>query len=175
MLGGSSSLGNHELSGSYINTPIAQCLPVELELGSPPPPLAPRRIGRSVRSSQATGDKGYQLQLTPEGKVETLMALADMPTENLERWQILPTLKGYSKVKRAKAGALVLAEHPTDRNEFGKRILIATHNYNAGRVMVFTPHTSWRWQMLPSHEDGINDSGIKRTVQNGSGDRLRNG
>ena len=154
MLGGSSSLGNHELSGSYINTPIAQCLPVELELGSPPPPLAPRRIGRSVRSSQSTGDKGYKLQLTPEGKVETLMALADMPTENLERWRILPTLKGYSKVKRSKAGALVLAEHPTDRNEFGKRILIATHNYNAGRVMVFTPHTSWRWQMLPSHDDG---------------------
>ena len=154
MLGGSNALGNHELSGSYINTPIAQCLPVELELGSPPPPLAPRRIGRSVRSSQSTGDKGYQLQLTPEGKVETLMALADMPTENLERWRILPTLKGYSKVKRAKAGALVLAEHPTDRNEFGKRILIATHNYNAGRVMVFTPHTSWRWQMLPSHEEG---------------------
>lgn len=153
MLGGSNSLGNHELSESYINTPIAQCLPVELELGSPPPPTAPRRLGRSITSSQSIADKGYKLQLTPEGKVETLMALADLPTDNLERWQILPTLKGYSKVKRAKAGALVLAEHPTDRNEFGKRILIATHNYNAGRVMVFTPHTSWRWQMLPSHEE----------------------
>ena len=152
MLGGSNSLGNHELSGSYINTPIAQGLPVELELGSAPPPLAPRRLGRSTTSSQPIRDKGYKLQLTPEGKVETLMALADMPAENLERWQILPTLKGYSKVKRAKAGALVLAEHPTDRNAFGNRILIATHNYNAGRVMVFTPHTSWRWQMLPSHE-----------------------
>lgn len=154
MLGGSNSLGNHELPESYINTPIAQCLPVELELGSPPPPMAPRRLGRSTTSSQSIADKGYKLQLTPEGKVETLMALADLPTDNLERWQILPTLKGYSKVKRAKAGALVLAEHPTERNEFGKRILIATHNYNAGRVMVFTPHTSWRWQMLPSHEEG---------------------
>lgn len=154
MLGGSSSLGNHELSGSYINTPIAQCLPVELELGAPPPPLAPRRLSRSTVGSRSIGDKGYKLQLTPEGKVETLMALADTPVENLERWQILPTLKGYSKVKRAKAGTLVLAEHPTDRNEFGKRILIATHNYNAGRVMVFTPHSSWRWQRLPSHEEG---------------------
>ena len=154
MLGGSNSLGNHELSGSYINTPIAQCLPVELELGSPPTPLAPRRLGRSITSSQSIADKGYKLQLTPDGKVETLMALADMPTENLQRWQILPTLKGYSKVKRAKAGALVLAEHPTERNEFGRRILIATHNYNAGRVMVFTPHSSWRWQMLPSNENG---------------------
>ncbi len=154
MLGGSSSLGNHELSGSYINTPIAQCLPIELELGSPPPPLAPRQLGRSATRSQPVRDKRYKLQLTPEGKIETLMALADRPTENLERWQIMPALKGYSKVKRAKAGALVLAEHPTERNEFGNRILIAIHNYNAGRVMVFTPHTSRRWQMIPSHEDG---------------------
>ena len=97
MLGGSNSLGNHELSASYINTPIAQCLPVELELGSPPPSMAPRRLGRSTTSSQSIADKGYKLQLTPEGKVETLMALADLPTDNLERWQILPTLKGYSK------------------------------------------------------------------------------
>ena len=97
MLGGSSSIGNHELSASYINTPIAQCLPVELELGSPPPPLAPRRIGRSTMSSQSTGDEGYKLKLTPEGKIETLMALADRPTENLELWQIMPSLRGYSK------------------------------------------------------------------------------
>ena len=149
MLGGSNSLGNHEPSESYINTPIAQCLPVELELGSLPAPLAPRR-----RGSQPGENQGYKLQLTPEGKIETLMALVTSPTENAERWSALPTLMGYSKVKRAKAGALVLAEHPTDRNEFGKRILIATHNYNAGRVMVFTPHTSWRWQMrMPSEDD----------------------
>ena len=148
MLGGSNSLGNHKLSESYINTPIAQCLPVELELGSPPAPLPPR-----VRGSQFGVNNGYKLQLTPDGKIETLMALATSPTENVERWMRLPTLMGYSKVKRAKAGALVLAEHPTDRNEFGNRILIATQNYNAGRVMVFTPHSSWRWQMRMPHED----------------------
>ena len=52
MLGGSNSLGNHELTGAYINTPLAQCLPVELELGSAPAPLAPRRRTRSAISSQ---------------------------------------------------------------------------------------------------------------------------
>lgn len=148
MLGGSESLGNHELANSYINTSIAQCLPVELELGASPAPLAPRR-----RGSQSAENTGYKLQLTPDGKIETLMALANSPTENIARWTQLPTLMGYTKVKRAKAGALVLAEHPTDRNEFGNRILIATHNYNAGRVMVFTPHTSWRWRMHTPHED----------------------
>ena len=63
------------------------------------------------------------------------MALADTPTENMERWKILPALKGYSKVKRAKAGALVLAEHPTDRNEFGNRI----------------PHRNTQLQRRPRH------------------------
>ena len=154
MLGGSNSLGNHELAGAYINTPIAQCLPVEIELGSPPSPATLRLRNRFTTGSRAPAtSKGYKLQLTSEGKVENLMALADTPTQNMERWTNLKPLVGYSKVKRAKAGALVLAEHPTDRNEFGKRILIATHNYNAGRVMVFTPHTSWRWQMLKDSPD----------------------
>lgn len=155
MLGGSSSLGNHELAGSYINTPIAQCLPVEIELGPAPASPTPRLRNRLTTGSRSSAtNKGYKLQLTPEGKVENLMALAGTPTENIKRWANVKPLVGYSKVKRAKAGALVLAEHPTDQNEFGKRILIAIHNYNAGRVMVFTPHTSWRWQMLKdSSED----------------------
>ena len=153
MLGGSSSLGNHELAKSYINTPIAQCLPIELELGSPPAPLPTRRTRLTPGSRFSAENKGYKLQLTPEGKVENLMALADNSVDNLKRWGNLTPLIGYSKVKRAKAGALVLAEHPTERNEFGNRILIATHNYNAGRVMVFTPHTSWRWQMLKKSLD----------------------
>lgn len=153
MLGGTSSLGNHEISESYINTPIAQCLPVELELGSPPSPVMPRRRTTRGAGLQPIEDRGYKLQLTPEGKVETLMALASTPTENLERWTNLPPLIGYSKVKRAKAGATVLAQHPSERNQFGNRILIATHNYNAGRVMVFTPHSSWHWQMSMPHED----------------------
>ena len=150
ILGGSRSLGSPELAESYLNTPLAQCLPVELELGSAQPALAPRR----VTTARSTDEKGYKVRLTPEGRVEPLMALAETPTATADLWKILPALKGYSKVKRAKAGALVLAEHPTDRNEFGNRILIATHNYSAGRVMVFTPHTSWRWQMIPSRESG---------------------
>ena len=167
MLGGSSSLGNHELTGSYINTPIAQCLPVEIELGSPPSPTTPRRRTRSTTGSRFSAEsKGYNLKLTSEGKVENLMALADTPTENTTRWTNLKPLVGYSKVKRAKAGALVLAEHPTDRNEFGNRILIAIHNYNAGRVMVFTPHTSWRWQMLKdSPEDKSHERFWRQTAR----------
>ncbi len=154
MLGGSSSLSNHNTEDSYINTPIAQILPVELELGMPPvPPPARHRFAIPPLRDRKPPELGYALQLTAEGKTDPLMALADQPRANVMRWGKLRTLIGYSRVQRAKAGVTVLAVHPTDRNEFGNRILIATHNYNAGRVMVFTPSSSWRWQMLMPHED----------------------
>lgn len=148
MLGGTHSLGNSEVTGSYLNTPIAELLPVELELGVPP-----KQVPINLPPSQMPRTKGFKLQLTTEGKTDPLMELAGNPTENLQLWNGLTEIIGYSKVKRAKAGATILAEHPTDRNEFGNRILIATHNYNAGRVMVFTPHQAWLWQMDESYED----------------------
>ncbi|RKU06426.1 hypothetical protein C6501_18820 [Candidatus Poribacteria bacterium] len=147
MLGGTHSLGNSEVTGSYLNTPIAELLPVELELGDPPPPVP------TLPPSQMPRIKGFKLQLTTEGKTEPLMGLANNPAENLQRWNEMSELFGYSKVKRAKAGATILAEHPSERNEFGNRILIATHNYNAGRVMVFTPNNSYRWHTIPEKEN----------------------
>ena len=166
MLGGSHSLGNHSIEDSYINTPIAQVLPIELELGTPPAPSpARRRFGSPPRRGAGTGPRGYTLQLTAEGKADPLMALADEPRESAMRWKQLPALGAYSRVERAKAGATVLAVHPTDRNDFGNRILIATHNYNAGRVMVFTPVSSWNWQMQLSHEDDSHERFWRQTAK----------
>ena len=160
MLGGTRSLGNSKAAGSYLNTPIAELLPVEIELGSPPKP-----IPTHLPPSQIPRAKGFKLQLTTEGKTEPLMKLADTSTENLQRWDKMPKFIGYSKVKRAKAGATILAEHPSDRNEFGKRILIATHNYNVGRVMVFAANNSAPWQMGLPHEDDSNERFWRQTAK----------
>ena len=165
MLGGKYSLGNHEMEDSYINTPIAQVLPVELELGTPPAPSPPtRRFASPPRRDRSPSAVRDTLQLTAEGKMDPLMALADEPRENMIRWEQL-ILSSYSRVRRAKAGATVLAVHPTDRNEFGNRILIATHNYNAGRVMVFTPLSSWNWQMHMPHEDDSHERFWRQTAK----------
>ena len=165
MLGGKYSLGNHKMEDSYINTPIAQVLPVELELGAPPAPTPTVRRFSTTRRDRRSSIPKYALQLTAEGKVDPLMVLADEPRENVQRWEKMPTLAGYSRVQRAKAGATVLAVHPTDRNDFGNRILIATHNYNAGRVMVFTPVRSWNWQMHLSHEDDSHERFWRQTAK----------
>lgn len=160
MLGGLYSLGNPTATDSYLNSPIAELLPVELELGEQPKPAplhqSPAQIPRP---------KGFKLQLTAEGKTESLMELASTSTENLKNWDKMPTLYYYSKVKRAKAGATILAEHPSERNEFGKRILIATHNFNAGRVMVYTPSNPERWQMQMDSKDDSHDRFWRQTVK----------
>lgn len=160
MLGGSKSLGNSVITDSYLNTPISELLPVELELGEEPksPPL-------HLSPAQIPHPKGFKLELTAEGNTEPLMELANSSTENLKNWDKMPTLNYYSKVKRAKAGATVLAEHPTDRNEYGKRILIATHNYNAGRAMVYTPSSSERWQMHMDSKDDSSERFWRQTVK----------
>ena len=165
ILGGKDSLGNHKIEDSYINTPIAQVLPVELELGTPPAPSPPiRRYATPQRRDRRSSISKYALQLTAEGKADPLMTLADERRENLMRWEQL-SLSSYNRVRRAKAGATVLAVHPTDRNEFGNRILIATHNYNAGRVMVFTAVTSWDWQMNMPHEDDSHERFWRQTAK----------
>lgn len=152
MLGGTQSLGNSDMAKSYLNTPIAELLPVELELGDPP-----EKVPLNLAPSEVPTPKMFKFKLTTEGKNDPLMELVDNATENLQRWEKMPELYGYSKVKRAKAGATILAEHPTDKNEFGNRILMATHNYNAGRVMVFTPNDSYRWQTGLDSKDDSNE------------------
>ena len=69
MLGGSNSLDNHSVEDSYINTPIAQILPIELELGKPPAPSPPRRrFSTPPQRNRKPSTLENRLQLTAEGK-----------------------------------------------------------------------------------------------------------
>jgi len=136
VLGGSASLG---LDADW-DSMIVRLLPIELELEQRP-------LVAGVFANR------FQFTLTDDGRRNPLLTLADDSYDNLQQWQSLPELIGYSRVKRAKAGATILATHSSDQNEFGMRILLAYHYYNEGRVMVFTPHNSWRWQMMTSKDD----------------------
>ena len=142
LLGGSLSLSHPYREGSYLATPIASVLPVEIELGQP---LATDYL--------PTSPSRFKFTLSDAGRKSPLLTFADGAYDNLRQWYQLPDLIGYSKVKRAKAGAVVLATHPSDRNQFGPRILLARHEYNRGRAMIFTPHDSWRWQMMTRKDD----------------------
>ena len=61
MLGGQNSLSNHNMEDSYINTPLAQALPVELELGDTtrPNPSDPPVCNPSTTESEPFGSGIY--------------------------------------------------------------------------------------------------------------------
>ena len=74
---------------AYINTPIAPMLPVELELGKLPVSTVPRRRFSTPppQDQQPSSNESYVLQLTPEGKADPLMVLADDPRANIAHWR----------------------------------------------------------------------------------------
>ena len=149
ILGGSSSFGTN----SGWQPTMSRLLPVELE---------------SVQFTPVTNENfsnQYQFIPTGEGRYSPLLSLDDDSYQSLQHWQQLPKLVSYSRVKRAKANATVLAIHSSDKSEFGPRVLLAYHHYRKGRVIVFTPHDSWRWQMMTDKDDTRYHRLWQQTVQ----------
>jgi len=66
------------------------------------------------------------------------------PTEKVVR---LPELLGCVTVVRPKAGASVLALHPSRKNSNGPLIVLAVQPVGAGRSAAFTADTTWRWYL----------------------------
>jgi hypothetical protein len=85
--------------------------------------------------------------VTKEGAEHESLRLTADPQENLSQWGLMPPLKGYNPLFKAKAGAQVLAVHPTPQAG-GQPVLLAVQNVGAGRTAAFAPANSWRWQML---------------------------
>ncbi len=85
-----------------------------------------------------------QMDFTPDGRA-ALGSLGQQPGERA------PKFREYAAVQRAKPGAIVAAEHPTDSNSWGKRPLLVMQHFGRGRSAVLATDSVWRWQMsLPS-------------------------
>jgi uncharacterized membrane protein len=85
-----------------------------------------------------------QMSFTPDGRA-VLGNLGQQPAERA------PKFREYAAVQRAKPGAIVAAEHPTDSNSWGKRPLLVMQHFGQGRSAVLATDSVWRWQLsLPS-------------------------
>jgi hypothetical protein len=84
------------------------------------------------------------MNFTPDGRA-VLGELGNQPDEKA------PMFREYAAVQRAKPGAIVAAEHPSDTNAWGKRPLLAMQHFGRGRSAVLATDSIWRWQLrLPS-------------------------
>jgi uncharacterized membrane protein len=95
-------------------------------------------------SNNSAVEKLSAMEFTPDGH-SVLGSLGDQPEENA------PLFREYAAVQRAKPGAMVAAQHPTDADAWGKRPLLAMERFGEGRSAVLATDSIWRWQLnLPS-------------------------
>ena len=128
MLGGRNSFG----PGGYGGTPVEEALPVV---------CGPR--------SQPQETTRFVPQLTAAGLASPIFrGLAEFfHTPTRKALKPLPKLLGCVTVVRPRPGAQVLAIHPTRRNAAGPLVVLAVHNFGAGRAAAFTADTTWLWSL----------------------------
>jgi uncharacterized membrane protein len=124
MVGGHTSFG----AGGYQNTIIDNLIPVAME-----------------RETDLT-ENDFVPRVPDNAWTHPLMRLGATEAENREIWTTkFPNLQGYNRVDRAKPGATVLLEHPSDRTSYGPAIILAAQEVGRGRTMALTTDTTFRW------------------------------
>jgi uncharacterized membrane protein len=91
-------------------------------------------------------DRPFHLKLTDEALRNPIFQITD-DANNAAAWDSLPAFTQYGRVESAKPGATVWAEHEQDLGPQGKRILMASQNFGAGRSAVICVQNFWRWRL----------------------------
>ena len=124
MVGGFSAFG----SGGYQKTVIDKLIPVSMEHYS------------DVKW------ESFKPAFPPGALDHAIMQIGETAAENDVIWkQNFPLLYGYNYVDHAKPGAVVLAQHPTEQNQFGPMVILAVQEVGKGRTMAFTSDTTVGW------------------------------
>lgn len=128
----------------YADTPIAALLPVSVD--------------KMSTSTSVLHEDPVRVELTPIGRESPLLRIVPTmtPEENVELWQDadgkgdgLPGFFWFYRCKSPKAGATVLAQHPTFDVENGQRLPVFSYQ-RIGRGITFfsAVDSTWRWRYL---------------------------
>lgn len=120
----------------YTDTPIANMMPVEWETG----PAA-------IRATEKN-DTPIKFELTPAGKNNEMLRLADDEQESVQLWNKLPSLYWSARVTRPKPAAEVLLvdADSAKASRFGKMPIIAVQQYGLGQTIFIGTDNLWRWR-----------------------------
>ena len=129
--GGLITIAGRQAPSSWVGTPLAEVLPVELS---------------GDRSAERPREP-FSPVLTPSSVRQSALKLDDDPAENAKIWAELPGLTTYYAANRLKPATDVLLAHPSDRTADGKPMpLVATHYYGKGFVVFSAIDETWRWR-----------------------------
>ncbi len=127
--------GRQYAPASYLETTLAEILPVEFKAVSYP-------IDDNARP------KVFYPVLTPFGVRSGLMSLGDTEAENQEIWRGLPGWYWHYPVTKLRPGAVSLLDHPSEKLEKEDKLmpLIAMQYYGKGSVLFMASDETWRWR-----------------------------
>ena len=118
---------------AYMDTPVADMLPVEFEKGT------------DGSGAELIADKPIRVQLTALGKVDPMLNLVGEDEDSITLWDDLPPIYWVAQVD-SKPGAEVLMVDPNQETEHGKLPIIARHRYGLGQVLYVGTDNTWRWR-----------------------------
>jgi uncharacterized membrane protein len=126
--------GKRHAPNSYRRTPLEKMLPVELETVD--------------LTANTPANRPVKLELTPAGRANAMLRLAEDQVASANRWASLPPIYWMAKVARAKPAAevLVVDPDPAKSSRYGKMPVIAMQQYGLGQVMFVGTDNLWRWR-----------------------------
>ncbi|MBN1443429.1 MAG: hypothetical protein JXA90_12030, partial [Planctomycetes bacterium] len=136
--------GRHANPSKYVYQDLFALLPVEVKEED--------EFGASGLEAFV---EDFHVQLSAVGKEHPIMRLVSDRERNIVLWEgketrgdILPGFYRYSRVEQEKAGAIVLARHPTDLLPLQDRgrPIFAYMNYNKGMSFFSAVDDTWRWR-----------------------------
>jgi hypothetical protein len=125
--------GKQHAPASYVNTPLAEVLPVEF-----------LPVQFPVEGDART--QPFSPVLTEVGRRSDLLALVDNKEENQQIWRDLPGFFWHYPLTKLRAGAISLLDHPTARMEDRPMPLLTSHRYGKGQVFFLAVDETWRWR-----------------------------
>ena len=115
--------GPHHTPLEYRGSPLEVMLPIVLPQGI-------------QNAAEVAVVEEFRPELTLHGRKQTtVFRLGDTERDSLRIWDDLPPLHWLLPVQELKAGAIVLAEHPTREGLEGKLPVIALQRYGGGKVL----------------------------------------
>lgn len=108
---------------------------------------------RSEVSMRLSSREPWRLDVTTEGKADSIFQFDANAQRNEAVIANLPGMFWHFPVTRAKPGATVLARHgdPRMRNEHGAHVLLATQLVGPGRTIFVGFDSTYRWRYLDEH------------------------
>ncbi len=100
-------------------------------------------------------DRGFHLQLTPQGKQHAIMKLDTDATKNVASWEALPGHM-WGLAGHPKPGAVVLATAKDALplgSDSGPPAVVVVQNYGLGRVLWLGIDSTWRWRARTGDRD----------------------